>query len=195
MQSPAAAQAPVLQANTDTAAVPHSQGSDDKGKKQPLTAVPCVNVLAAADSAASTAGAAADETEECDDGLPLAVMVKQCLSGNSFMYTCSAHNSAAGMVRSGNSVSNSPGQKAMDYTDSSEAHTLSDSSGAQQPPQNSKQDSEQLADQPNDKLLAEQQDVVSRFNAFRSKLGVKPGNTMHCDVVRSLQGLLLGQGR
>jgi hypothetical protein len=141
-------------------------------------------MLAAVDNAASTAGEA-DETGEFDDDLPLAVMVKQCLSGNSFMYTRSAGNSVNGMVRSGNSAANSSGQNAVDRIDSGMAHT---SSSAQQSSQSSQQvqDSEQLPDQPVDKLLAEQQDIVSRFNAFRSKLGVKPGKTMHCNVVRCL---------
>jgi hypothetical protein len=145
-------------------------------------------MLAAVDNAASTAGEA-DETGEFDDDLPLAVMVKQCLSGNSFMHTRSAGNSVTGMMRSGNSVTNSSGRNAVDGIDSGTAHTSSGSSSAQQSTQNNQQaqDSKQLADQPTDKLLAEQQDMVHCFNAFRSKLGVKPGKTMHCNVVRCLQ--------
>lgn len=151
-----------------------SVGND--AQQQQLNAVPYVTVLA---------GSGAEESE---DDLPLALMVKQCLSGNSFVGNRSGNSVTSGMRSRACSVSGQTPQ-AVDRSapvsryDSGASQTTSGSNAAQQPlPNGGRQDSGQLADQAAARLLTEQQEVVSRFNAFRKTLGIYPGRTTDGNV-------------
>jgi hypothetical protein len=131
--------------------------------KKPTTNVPCVSVRAAADSSGDVQDS---EDSDVEDDLPLAVMVKQCLSGQSFMYNSnpstamqSSDNVQGTAVSSGSNAGH--GSRSGQSASSSKAHAMRDSG--------------QLADQADARMLEEQQDVVRRFNTFRAMLGIKPG--------------------
>jgi hypothetical protein len=131
--------------------------------KKPTTNVPCVSVRAAADSSGDVQDS---EDSDVEDDLPLAVMVKQCLSGQSFMYKRnpstamqSSDNVQGTAVSSGSNAGH--GSRSGQSASSSKAHAMRDSG--------------QLADQADARMLEEQQDIVRRFNTFRAMLGIKPG--------------------
>jgi len=116
--------------------------------------------------------------EDVEDDLPLAVMVKQCLSGNSFLYTRSPSpvQTLEHTVRAASS-----------QLDSGESGTIPSACSA---PSNKHADdvsTGQCADKAVDKIFAEQQEALSRFTAFRAQLGIFGGNNMHCPVVRCVQ--------
>jgi hypothetical protein len=130
---------------------------------KPTTYVPCVSVLAAADRGGDAQESADSDVEE---DLPLAVMVKQCLSGQSFAYNrnpSTTMQSADNVQGTAVSSSSNAGHDSHsgELASSSEAHAMYDSG--------------QLADQADARMLAEQQDVVRRFNTLRATLGIKPG--------------------
>jgi hypothetical protein len=152
----------------------------EQQQQQQLNVVPYVTVLAG------------NGAEQCDNDLPLAVMVKQCLSGSSFVHNRSGNSVTSSTRSRACSVSGQPPQVVdrsapVSRYDSGVSQTASGSgsiNATQQPLQNSgRQDSGQLADQAAARLLTEQQEVVSHFNAFRKTLGVYPGKTMEDSVI------------
>lgn len=108
-----------------------------------------------------------------DSDLQLAMMFKQCLSGNSFLYT------------RGPSIV-SPAQGDWPSTDSGpekQTKQTTTTSGSKESDGGLRQqDRAQLGDQAAASMLAEQQEAVQRFNAFRASLGITPGQTRHCRV-------------
>lgn len=159
-------------------------------QKQPLAVVPCVNVLAAAERAGGICESETEEYEE--DDVPLAVMVKQCLSGNSFMYTRSG-NSVTSTVR--DPIAAASGSQPMEQPATTNPGEVAATAGASAPANASAVSSEQnlsessttldsgpLTDQAEAQVLAEQRAAVSRFNDFRKTLGIYPGRTIHCNV-------------
>lgn len=137
--------------------------------------MPCLSVSAPADLCSDSRA-----EEDVEDDLPLAVMVKQCLSGNSFLYTRSPSPVQAleHTVRAASS-----------QLDSGESGTIPSTCSASSNKHAQAEDvsTGQCADKAVDKIFAEQQEALSRFTAFRAMLGISGGNSMHCPVVRCVQ--------
>lgn len=168
-EAPAAAFVP----SSDAAAPGAMQQPTSPGEK--ASSVHHVSVLAAADSCGPPA------SQACmwqDDDLPLAVMVKQCLSGNSFLYTT---NGSADPVVDGDRAA-AVGRFDSGTHSSSNLH--SGSCLASTGRTDSAAGSGEWAGQEDTKLAAEQHVAMMRFNAFRATLGIKPGKSLHCPVVR-----------
>jgi hypothetical protein len=144
--------------------------------------VPCVFMPTAAGSTGTSS--CCDQARQ-DDDLPLADLVKQCLSGNSFMY--SSHNGPAiarpslvsvtrhsSGIQSSSSNSRSPQNNNRSGESNSRSPLGNSQEDASEGAATQEQDNGQLADQATDKMLAEQQEAMGRFNKLRASLGITP---------------------